>query len=44
MKLKNMGCNPFVMPFDKHNYYQKRFGRWVNHKAIFKTVTWADYN
>lgn len=23
--------------------YQKDFERWVNHKAIFKTVEWKDY-
>lgn len=42
-KLKKLGCNPFVMPFNRSNYYQKRFARWVNHKAIFKSVNWKDY-
>lgn len=37
------GIDPFVMPLDKHNYYQKRFARWVNHKAIFNTVAWKNY-
>ncbi len=36
--------DPFVMPFDKSNAYQKKFARWVNHKAIFKSVKWKDYN
>lgn len=35
--------DPFVMPLDKHDPYQKNFARWVNHKAIFKTVKWEDY-
>lgn len=35
--------DPFVMPFNKFNPYQKKFTRWVNHKAIFKTVEWKDY-
>lgn len=43
MKLKEYGISPFVMPFNKKNNYQKRFARWVNHKAIFKSVKWKDY-
>ena len=43
-KLKNYGINPFVMPYNKNDYYQKRFARWVNHKAIFKSVAWEDYD
>jgi len=42
-KLKNLGCNPFVMPFNRADRYQKRFARWVNHKAIFKSVSWDNY-
>lgn len=38
-----MGYDPFVMPLNRKNNYQKRFARWVNHKAIFKTVRWEDY-
>lgn len=41
--LRELGVDPFVMPFDKHNRYQKDFARWVNHKAIFKTVKWKSY-
>lgn len=43
MLLKEMGCLPFVMPYNKENPYQKAFTRWVNHRAIFKTVKWEDY-
>ena len=43
MLLKELGINPFVMPYDKFNHYQKNFARWVNHKAIFKSVSWEDY-
>jgi len=32
------------MPYDRADTYQKRFARWVNHKAIFKSVTWSDYD
>ena len=42
-KLRELGVDPFVMPFNKSNKYQKKFARWVNHKAIFKTVKWEDY-
>lgn len=43
MKLHNYGCNPYVMPYNKKDNYQRRFARWVNHKAIFKSVDWGDY-
>ncbi|MBU6392537.1 MAG: radical SAM protein, partial [Planctomycetes bacterium] len=43
LKLKKWGVDPFVMPYKKADFYQKRFARWVNHKAIFKTVAWQDY-
>lgn len=42
-KLREMKIDPFVMPFKKSDPYQKRFARWVNHKAIFKTVKWSEY-
>lgn len=41
--LKELGIDPFVMPYDKTDSYQKRLARWVNHKAIFNTVEWNDY-
>ena len=43
-KLRELGVSPFVMPFNKSDNYQKRFARWVNHKAIFKSTKWEDYN
>jgi len=42
--LRNMAIDPFVMPYNKKDTYQRRFARWVNHKAIFKTVKWCDYS
>ncbi len=42
-KLREIGIDPFVMPFNKSDPYQKKFARYVNHKAIFKTVKWEDY-
>lgn len=41
--LRGLGVNSFAMPYDKFNDYQRRFARWVNHKAIFKSVKWKDY-
>ena len=41
--LKGLGVDPFVMPYNKTDKYQRRFARWVNHKAIFKSVAWEDY-
>lgn len=41
--LRKYGINPFVMPYDKNDKYQKRLARYVNHKAIFKKIKWRDY-
>ena len=41
--LRSYGCDPFAMPYDATEPYQRAFTRWVNHKAIFKTVAWKDY-
>ena len=41
--LRNYGCDPFAMPYDRSFKYQRDFARWVNHKAIFKSVLWTDY-
>lgn len=43
MTLANLGCMPFVMPYNKSDKYQKAFSRWVNMRAIFKSVKWEDY-
>lgn len=41
--LRDYGCDPYVMPFNKADAYQAAFARWVNHKAVFKTVPWEQY-
>ena len=43
IKLNELGVDPFIMPYNKTDPYQKRFARWVNHKAIFKSVKWENY-
>lgn len=43
MTLRELGCMPFVMPFNKDDPYQNRFTRWVNHRATFKSCTWEQY-
>lgn len=42
--LRGLGVDPFVMPYDRRDEYQRRFARWVNHKAIFKSVSWEKWN
>lgn len=42
-RLRELGVDPFVMAYDRSKKYQRDFQRWVNHKAIFKTVKWKDY-
>ena len=41
--LRDFGIDPFVMPYNRSDPYQRAFARWVNHKAIFKRVPWQDY-
>lgn len=43
MRLRELGCMPFVMPYNKDNPYQKAFTRWVNNRAVFKSCSWLDY-
>lgn len=43
MTLKELGALPFVMPYNKFDKYQQRFARWVNMRAVFKTVKWENY-
>ena len=43
MTLHEMGANPFVMPFDKSDPYQRHLARWYNNKVIFKSTTFEDY-
>jgi hypothetical protein len=42
-KLKEMGIDPYAMPFDRKQLYQQKFCGWVNHKPTFKKVEWKDY-
>lgn len=42
-RLRELGVDPFVMAFDRSDKYQRDFQRWVNFKAIFKTVPWTEY-
>jgi len=46
--LKGLHLDPFAQPYIDYNggkitREQKDFSRWVNHKAIFKTVPWDEY-
>ena len=46
--LRKMGVEPFAQPYrdfdgGEPTAQQKRFARWCNHKAIFRTCDWKDY-
>ena len=41
--LRKLKIDPFVMPYNKKDPYQKKFARWVNHKAVWRTVSWEKY-
>lgn len=41
--LEDLGVDSFVMPFDKTDPYQRRFARWCNRKAIFRSTEWQDF-
>lgn len=43
MTLHELGANPFVMPFDKSDPYQKHLARWCNNKFIFKSTNFEHY-
>ena len=44
MMLKGWGCDPYAMPYDKTDPYQKRFVRWVNRRQIFNSCTFEEYS
>ncbi len=44
MMLKDWGCDPYAMPYDKSDPYQQKFVRWVNRRAIFKSCTFEEFN
>ena len=41
--LHSLGANPFVMPFDKSDPYQRHLARWCNNKIIFKSTAFEEY-
>jgi len=42
-KLHGMGCDVFVMPYDREDPYQKALSRW-NNRFIWRSVPWPDYH
>lgn len=46
---RSLKIDPFAQPYRDYNndkkpsIMQKHFARWVNHKAVFKSVSWSDY-
>ena len=43
LMIRDLGCDPFVMPYDKTVPYQRHFARWVNRRQVFKSCTWDQY-
>ena len=46
--LRALNVDPFAQPYRSPDGREpsrvaRNFARWVNHKAIFKTVTWENY-
>lgn len=43
-ELRRLGANPFVMPYDRSDPYQRSLARWCNNKAVFRKVpNFEDY-
>jgi len=41
--LRDLGCMPFVMPYNKKDKYQKAYTRYVNFRSVFNSCSWEDY-
>jgi len=41
--IRDLGANPFVMPFDRFDRYQRDFARWANSPPIWRTTSWQEY-
>jgi hypothetical protein len=41
--LRDLGANPFVMPFNRSDRYQQQFARWANRPQLFRSCTWHEY-
>jgi hypothetical protein len=42
--LTSLGVNPFVMPYNRREPYQRRLARWCNSVVARKTCTFAEYD
>lgn len=42
-ELRKLGVEPFAMPYNKFDRYQRDFARWVNLKQLFKTISFKEY-
>ena len=41
--IHRMGADPFVMPFDKKDPYQRHIARWCNNKFVFRNTDFDHY-
>ena len=44
MTIHSWDADPFVMAYDRKDEYQRKFQRWVNHKALFKSISFEEYH
>lgn len=40
---EEFGIDPYVMPYDKSQEYQRLFRNYVNNKRLFHTISWNEY-
>jgi len=43
MMLKGWGCDPYVMPYNKSDQYQRKFARWVNSRTAFNACNFEEF-
>ena len=41
--LRDLGTNPFVMPYDRRDRYQRDLARWANSVTAFRACSFPDY-
>lgn len=41
--LNDQNIDPYVMPFNKFDPYQRSFRKWVNRKALLNSVSWEEF-
>lgn len=42
-ELRKLKVDPYVMPYNKKERYQRMFARWVNAKRVWRNTKWEEY-